>query len=135
MKALIAILIIAGAAFGGWQIYSYWVDVRGKEKAKAQAVETQSSINGAELPGLPPGLEGQLQAAQQQGAAGLRQFLVRYGKTMSDPRLAWIELDFVVLVARENPAEAKKVFNRVKQRTLPTSPVYPRMKQLEKTYQ
>lgn len=135
MKALIAILIIAGAAFGGWKIYSYWVDVRGKEKAKAQAIETQPAITGAELPGLPSGLEGQLQAAQQRGASGLRQFLVRYGKTMSDPRLAWIELDFVVLVARENPAEAKKVFARVKQRTLPASPVYSRVKQLEKTYE
>ncbi len=135
MKAVIAILIIAGAAFGGWQIYSYWIDIRGKEKAKVQAVEAKSSVTGAELAGLPAGLEGQLQAAQQQGAAGLRQFLVRYGKTMSDPRLAWIELDFVVLVAQKNPAEAKKVFKRVKQRTLPTSPVYPRMKQLEKTYQ
>lgn len=134
MKALIAIAIIVGAAFGGWHIYSYWVEVRGKEKAREQAAAAPA-VSGADLPGMAPTLEGSLQAAQQQGASGLRQFLIRYGKTMSDPRLASIELDFVVLVARENPAEAKKVFARVKQRTSATSPVYPRVKQLEKTYE
>lgn len=135
MKAFIAIVIIAGAAFGGWQIYSYWMEVRGKEKAKEEAASSPQQVSGNQLPGLAPALEGQLQAAQQQGASGLRQFLLQYGKTMSDPRLAWVELDFVVLVARDNPAEAKKVFARVKQRTLLGSPVYSRVKQLEKTYQ
>ncbi len=135
MKALIAILIIVGAAFGGWQIYSYWVDVKGKGKTKETSVEAQPQVNGSQLPGLLPTLEGPLATAQGQGASGLRQFLTRYGKTISDPRLASIELDYVVLVARENPGEAKKVFARVKQRTTASSPVYPRVKQLEKTYE
>lgn len=134
MKALIAIVIIVAAVFGGWQIYSYWVDVRGKEKAKEAPAQVEQ-VTGENLPGLVPALEPQLQAAQQQGAAGLRSFLTRYGKTMSDPRLASVELDYVVLVARENPAEAKKVFARVKQRTPASSPVYSRVKQLEKTYE
>jgi hypothetical protein len=135
MKALIAIVIIAAAAFGGWQIYSYWVNVRGKEKAKEVPVEAQQVPSGDQLPGLIPSLEPQLQAAQQQGAAGLRSFLTRYGKTISDPRLASIEMDYVVLLARENPGEARKVFARVKKRTPASSPVYPRIKQLEKTYE
>lgn len=57
-----------------------------------------------------------------------------YRRTVADPRLASIELDYVVLVAREDIAEARKVFAQVKQRTPPASLVYPRIKQLEKTY-
>jgi hypothetical protein len=44
-------------------------------------------------------------------------------------------LDYVVLVANDNPAEARKTFIRVKQRVPRESPVYPRVKQLEKAYQ
>lgn len=130
MKALIAIAIIVAATFGGWQIYSYWMEVRGKEKAK---IEAPPQLAGDQLAGLPATLEPTLQAAQ--GAQGLRQFLVQYGKTINDPRLASIELDYVVLVALEDPAEARRVFAKVKQRTPATSPVYGRVKQLQKTYE
>ena len=54
---------------------------------------------------------------------------------MADPRLAWIELDYVVEVAPSDPAAARKVFAQVKARLTPTSPVYSRMQQLEKPYE
>lgn len=135
MKVLIAILIIVGAGFGGWQIYSYWVEVRGKEKSKASSAEVQAELSGSQLSGLPASLEGALEGARGKGATGLKQFLIQYGRTVSDPRLASIELDYVVLVAQKDPAEAKRVFARVKDRTPATSPIYGRMKQLEKTYE
>jgi hypothetical protein len=135
MKVLIAIVIIVAAAFGGWQIYSYWVKVRGDETTKENAAQAQIEISGSQLPGLAATLEGSLEAARLKGASGLRQFLIQYGHTISDPRLASIELDYVVLVAQKDPAEAKKFFARVKARTPATSPVYARMKQLEKTYE
>ncbi len=59
----------------------------------------------------------------------------KYRKVAKDPRLAWIELDYVQLVAPKNPGEAKRVFADVKQRTPPESPVYKRVKELEKTYE
>jgi hypothetical protein len=132
MKALIAILLIVGAIWGGYRLLSYWVVVKADKKEAPAEVQPAS---GSQLPGLPPTLEGPLQAAQQKGATGLKIFLVQYGKTISDPRLASLELDYVVLVARENPTEAKKVFAKVKQRTTSSSPVYERIKQLEKTYE
>lgn len=135
MKALIAIVIIVAAVMGGWQIYSYWTDVKEKENAKHRTEVVQAAVDGADLPGMVPQLEPFLQAAQQKGATGLRQFLGQYGRTISDPRLASIELDYVVLVANDNPAEARKTFARVKQRISLDSPVYARVKQLEKTYQ
>lgn len=132
MKALIAIVLIVGAAMGGWKIYSTWLEVNEKEKkAKAE----QAVVAGADLPGMVPQLEPFLTAAQQQGASGLRQFLTQYGKTIADPRLASIELDYVVLVAKNDPAEARKTFARVKKRITRESPIYARVKLLEKTYE
>jgi hypothetical protein len=135
MKALIAIVVIIAAIMGGWQVYSTWVDVKEKEKEKHKAEVVAAPVTGSQLPGMVPQLEPFLEAAQRQGASGLRQFLTKYGKTIADPRLASIELDYVVLVANDDPAEARKTFARVKQRISRESPVYARMKQLEKTYQ
>ena len=87
------------------------------------------------LPGLPPTLETPLQAAHKQGAEGLRNFLNRYRYTIQDPRLAAIELDYVVLVSLHDPAEAKRVFKSVQQRTPTWSPIHARIKNLEKNYQ
>jgi len=44
-------------------------------------------------------------------------------------------LDYVLVAAPGDPAEARRVFAQVKARLTPRSPVYPRMKQLEKTYE
>lgn len=135
MKALIAIVLIVGAIVGGWQIYSTWVDVKEKDKEKQKIEIAATPVSGSQLPGMVSQLEPFLETAQKQGATGIRQFLTKYGKTISDPRLASIELDYVVLVAKDDPAEAKKVFAKVKQRTPRESPVYARVKQLEKVYQ
>ena len=89
------------------------------------------------LEGLPSQLEPSLQEAQKKGAAGLKAWLDQYKRSplVKDPRLAWIELDYVVGIAAENPLAAKRVFSEVKKRTPPESPVYPRIKELEKTYE
>ena len=87
------------------------------------------------LPGLPVSLELALEAARKNGAAGIGDFLNRYRYTIRDPRLAEIELDYVVLMNHKNPAEARRVFRFVQQRTRSSSPLYERVKKLEKTYQ
>ncbi|MFN7139886.1 MAG: hypothetical protein ACK4UN_11165 [Limisphaerales bacterium] len=132
MKILIAITMIIGCAFMGWKLYEVWGSSQPKAAPKVhQAVV----INGTQLPGMHPNLEATLAASQKRGAAGLRDFLKQYGNTIQDPRLAWIQLDYAVLLMRQDPAEAKKLYARVKKRTPPTSPVYPRIKQLEATYE
>ena len=65
----------------------------------------------------------------------MRNWLKAYRPYLSDPRLAAIELDYVVLVGASDLKEARQIFAAVKQRTPTNSPVYPRIKQLEKTYQ
>jgi|ERR1041385_804532 hypothetical protein len=131
MKVLISILLIIGVIWVAVKIFNYWEDV-GAEKVAQQKAAT---VTPASLAGLPRDLEPSLKEAQQAGARDLRNWLKAHRQEVQDPRLAWIELDYVVLVARENPEEAKQVFAAVKERIGSDSPVYQRVKNLEKTYQ
>ena len=135
MKFVLTVIIIVGLSLGAWQIYQYWGTFKNKETQSTAPAAPQASFGGAGLPGMPSRLESALDASEQRGANGLRDFLTTYGKTINDPRLAWIQLDYVVLVASSDPAEARRVFGLVKSRTGTDSPVYSRVKQLEKTYE
>lgn len=131
---LIAIAIVALFLFGSYKVFMYYDEVKNqREEEKKQAAAAQ--VVGENLEGLPQSLVASLQAAQTQGASGLRNWLKAFGQSVQDPRKAWIELDYIVLLARENPAEARKIFAEVKQRTPPSSPVWPRIKQLQSTFE
>lgn len=133
MTKLIAAVIVVAVLYGGWELFFYWERVKNEEdeqKKKSVAV----AVHPEELPGMSPELENSLRAAQSQGAEGLRNFLKAYASRLQDPRKAWIELDYCQMVARENTAEAKRVFAEVKHRTSHTSPIWPRIEQLAKTY-
>lgn len=134
MTKLIAALIIVGALYGGWELFRYWEKVKNEEETK-QKQEAAASVAGDQLPGMSYQLEESLRAARARGAAGLKAWLKNNDQSVEDPRKAWIELDYCVAVAREDPAEARRVFASVKERLGPASPVWPRMKQLEKTYE
>jgi len=134
MKFLITALVVLGLSIGAWQVYQFWGKYRGSDTASETAAPPPQ-INGDSLPGMPQSLEQTYQASRQRGITGLRDFLKEYGNSVSDPRLASIQLDYVLLVAPGNPAEARRVFALVKNRTQPDSPVYPRVQQLEKTYE
>jgi hypothetical protein len=127
---LIGILIILIVLYGGWKLFEYWETVKANQE-KAKAVET---IRPEQLPGLPPQLETSLATAYTQGAVGLNKWLERYRPSTQDPRLAWIELDYVVLITKDNPLQAKKIFAQVKNRIQPSSPIYNRIQKLAKTY-
>ena len=135
MTKLIAAVIIILVLYGGWELFLYWEKVKNEEET-AQKQDAAASVIGDQLPGLSNDkLEPSLQVARKQGATGLRNWLKTYGQSVEDPRKAWIELDYCVAVFREDTTEAKRVFAAVKERTPPSSPVWPRMKQLERTYE
>jgi hypothetical protein len=134
MTKLIAVLIIALVLFAAWHLVMYYDKIQNqKESEQKQAVAAR--VVGDSLPGMPYQLEDSLRAAQQQGATGLGNWLKLYGPSVQDPRKAWIELDYCVQIARDNPAEARRIFAEVKQRTPPSSPIWPRIKELAKTYE
>ena len=138
MRQLLAVLLIIGAIWGGKQLYNYWETVKAKKATEDRGgapPPATSPAASAVLPGLPPNLEASLQAAQKQGVASLKNWLNLYRPYVSDPRLAAIELDYIVLISSTNPQEARRMFAVVRQRTPTNSPVYPRLNRLEKTYQ
>ena len=134
MTKIISVFIIVLVIYGGWNLFLYWEKVR-DEKESTRKAAAAAQVIPEQLAGMPTGLETTLQAAQKSGATGLKNWLKYYDKQVADPRLAWIQLDYVVLVARDDPGEARRVFAAVKQRITPESPVYERVKQLEKTYE
>jgi hypothetical protein len=135
MSKLIGILIIALFLFCGYHLVMYYDKVQNeKEDEGKQAVAARQV--GDRLPGIPtPELRTSLGAAEREGGAALGRWLKAHGDDIRDPRKAWIELDYCVLIARDNPAEARRIFADVKARTPASSPVWPRIKELSKTYE
>jgi hypothetical protein len=134
MTKIITAVIIIVVLWGGWELFFYWERVKNEEDdQKKQAAA--AAIIPEQLGGMPYQMEGSLKTAQSQGAAALAAWLKAYGHAVQDPRKAWIELDYVVMVSRDNPAEARRIFAEVKDRIPATSPIYKRVKELEKTYQ
>jgi hypothetical protein len=134
MTKLIAILIIAVVLWGGWQMFFYWERVKNEEESeKKQAIAT--AVVPEQLPGMAFQLEPGLKAAQNAGAAAFKNWLNTTGRTVVDPRKAWIELDYCLVISKADPAEARRLFAEVKKRTPESSPVWPRIKKLERSYE
>jgi len=134
MTKLITAFIVIAFLFAGWHLFFYWERVKNEEENQRKEA-AGSAVVPQQLAGMPQELEDSLQAAEKQGGVGLRSWLKFYGNKIQDPRKAWIQLDYCLAISRDEPAEARRVFADVKGRTPANSPVYPRVKQLEKTYQ
>ena len=134
MKVVIAIVIVAVLGFVGFKVWEYWTQT---EEDKPLAGNPTNEVRPTSLQGLPPQLEPRLQEAQKRGPDTFKEFIdsIKKSPLVKDPRLAWIELDYVVMIASRDPAEAKRLFAKIKERTPPDSPVAPRIKSLEKTFE
>jgi hypothetical protein len=135
MTKLITILIIVAALWGGWQLFLYWDKVKTEDEVAAKKKAQSEIVSGDQLSGMPSSLEASYQAAKTHGPAAIKNWLKLNGRVVQDPRKAWIELDYCVAVSRDDPSEAKRTFASVRDRTPQSSPVWSRIKQLEKTYQ
>ncbi len=133
MTKIIAAVIVVAVLYGGWELFFYWERVKNEEEDQKKHSVT-AAVQPDSLPGLPTELDTALRNAQSHGLDGLRAFLKTYGNRVQDPRKAWLELDYCQMIAGEDTAEAKRVFAQVKQRTPHTSPVWPRIQQLQKAY-
>jgi hypothetical protein len=137
MKALISIVLILIALWIAKNLYLTYQNVEKQKESTEQGPSTPSAppAPSSNLPGLPPALEPSLATAESRGATGLRDWLARYRDQARDPRLASIELDYVVLISHQDPTEARRIFEDVKGRTPTFSPIYDRVKKLERTFQ
>jgi hypothetical protein len=136
MRQFLGLLLILGLLWVGQKILNYYKTIEAKAgRAAAEQATAPNPANPASLPGMPPALEAPLQVVMQEGHKSLRRWLDYYRPSLADPRLAWIELDYVTLVSAADPEMARQVFQAVKARTPTNSPVYPRLRQLQKTYE
>jgi len=137
MRQLLGILIIIGILWAARTGYNRLEEsqrrYRQRDNPPAEAPQ-KSTV----LPGFRPGFEPQLEAglaqAKQLGANALRTWLKEYRPYISDPRLAEIELDLVILLGPANRVEARQILAEIGVRLSPTSPVYDRYRKLENTY-
>jgi Ca2+/H+ antiporter len=135
MTKLIAALIIALVLFCGWRLFLYWDTVQHEQEMKQKEEAATEITSDNQLRGLPYQLEASLRAAKTQGVTGLGNWLKAYGNFVQDPRKAWLQLDYCEMLSRQNVAEARHIFEEVKGRTKPDSPVYKRVLKLQKTYE
>lgn len=142
MRQLIGALMIVGILLGAKQLYQ-WYQAEQKVRPwgvsqSAEAEEepvTAAPAAPAALAGLPPQLEAGYEAACRQGAGAVKIWLNANRRSIQDPRLAAIELDYVVMVAGKNFGEAREVFAAVKARTPTNSPLASRIKKMARNYQ
>ncbi len=134
MTKAIGVLIILAVVYLGYLLFQQW-DKTQLEQDNARKLAAAAAFTLESLPGMPYQLDPSLRAAREKGPAAFRTWFNTYGGQLADPRKAWIELDLCVALARENPAEAKRIFAGVKGRVPPASPVWPKMKELEKTFE
>lgn len=134
MTKLIAALIVVAMVYLGAELFFYWEKIENEQEVR-QKQAAAAVVSGDQLSGLPQSLESSLRAAQAQGAEGLGNWLKAYGRAVQDPRKAWIQLDYCLLISKDDPSEARRLFAEVKNRTPETSPVWPRIKKLENAYE
>lgn len=134
MTKAIWVLIILVVGYIGYLLFQQWDKARlehdGRQKEEAAAV-----LQGDSLPGLPSPLEAGYRSAKEHGPTAFQNWFKANERSMADPRKAWIELELCVAMTRQSPAESKKIFSNVKDRVPPSSPVWPRVKELEKTFE
>jgi hypothetical protein len=137
MNKLITILLIAAGCWAAWSLRSYYLKKQAENPHMDYGDEQEATpgIIPQQLPGMHYTLEMPLQTATKGGADSLKKFITQYRGALKDPRLAWIELDYVVMVALKDPAEARAVFADVKKRTPTNSLIYPRIEKLAKRYE
>ena len=134
MTKAIWVLIIVAAGYFAYLVFQQWDKAR-TEHENARQHAAAVAVRPEALPGMPSQLDQSFLAAREKGPMAFRAWFNAYERQLADPRRAWIELELCVALARENPAEAKRIFAGVKGRVPPASPVWPKMKELEKTFE
>ncbi|MBK9140122.1 MAG: hypothetical protein IPM17_15360 [Verrucomicrobia bacterium] len=129
LKFFISAIILGALLYFGLQFRDY-----ANQKLKEGSSEKSSRYAPGKLPGLPAELEASWEDAKRKGPDGIREWFRAHRSQVSDPRLTEMELDYVVLAGRGNPAEARRVLNAIKPRISPESPQYRRFQQLDQAY-
>jgi len=131
LKQFLTLILIVIAVYVGIKFSAYF---QKRLQEAQQQVEGPPRYAPGKLPGLPAELEPAYEEAKKRGLDGVRDFLRQHRQEIEDPRLADIQMDYVVLAGRNNPAEARRVLADICQRLATNSPAYKRLRQLQQVY-
>ena len=133
MSKLIGVLILVAVIWGFSQLVIFY----GKTKLESEGPPKNQQVAAPAdpVPPLPPALEASLQQAKAGGAGAVKDWLAANQPYLRDPRKAAIELDFARMLARSDPAGAKRVYLAVKARTPSDSPAYAKVQELAKLFE
>lgn len=134
MTKAIWVLIFLIIGYVGYLLFQQWDKARMEHDGQAKD-ESAAMIQGDSLTGLPTALETSYRNAKSGGSSVFQKWFAANERVITDPRKAWIELELCVAMTRSSPAEAKRIYDNVKSRVPPSSPVWPRLKELEKTFE
>jgi hypothetical protein len=135
MTKLIGIFVVIVFLFIGWKIFIYWDELDHEEDVKQKKAAAALIVVPEQLQGMPYQLEESLHKEQTASVTRFGAWLKAHGNELQDPRKAWIELDYCLELSQTAPAEARRIYLSVKERTPTNSIIYPRIQKLEKTYQ
>ena len=135
MSKAIAIVIFVIVGIAGVRFWTYYKSVDEQVERQNNRWDETVATPPVSEPGMPASLEPLLEKARGKGARDLKQWLDQYRRFVREPRLSEIELDYVVMVGRSDPPEARRVFSEVRQRNGANSPIADRIEKLSKTYE
>jgi hypothetical protein len=131
-KAIWALIILV-VGYLAYLLFLQWQKAESDHAAR-RTEEVAAVVNGDSLPGMPYQLDPAYRAAKSRGAAAFQAWFVANERQLADPRKAWIQWELCVAMTRENPSEARKIYADLQSRVPPSSPVWPKVKELEKTF-
>lgn len=145
MKALIPIFITLVVVYGFSHLVGFYDRTAKPQSESAQSQEWQavpqsaavadnSAATGASLPGLPAYLGTSLTQAQQAGVEAFGNWIKTWQKQIQDPCLAWIGLDYVILLNLEDYRGARERFHLVKASVGPDNVVFDLIAKLHAAY-
>lgn len=137
LRLIIIALIVYGVFYVGSSMMSKYKQIdrqSGHAQVSEGAAPDAEPATTTSLDGMPPQLQASLDTAEAQGPAALKRWLSANRKFCRDPKLGDIEIDLAVALMRQNTAEARELFQSVKDRTPANSPLQPRIKRLARTF-
>jgi hypothetical protein len=137
LRFLITVAIIGALWYVGDAINDKFKEIKkqnGAETAPQTPAPAPASAD-AGLTGMPDRLAPSLQAAQGQGPAAMKKWLDANRRFLQDPKLGDVELDYAVMLSRQNFGAARDIYRQVKSRTPANSPLQSKLKRLAATYE
>ena len=133
MSKLLLVLLVVSVGYGVYRISLVYEAADREERSLARRGAAEP-VGEAAIPPLSQSMEAALGSAKIGGATTVRIWLESNARSIPEPRLSAIELDYAQLLIRSNPVEARRIFAVVKAKNKADSLLAARILKLAKTF-